>query len=98
MNIVKTTGDALTLTLTGRLDTSTAPQLQDVLMPSIEDNKQVVLDFSGIEYISSAGLRVLLMGAKAAKAAGGSQTLVNVSEDVMEVFALTGFDGVLTFK
>lgn len=97
MNITKFVGDALTLALSGRLDTSTAPQLQEVLVPAFEESGQVVLDFAGIEYVSSAGLRVLLLGAKAAKAAGGSQTLVHVSSEVMEVFELTGFDSVLEF-
>lgn len=97
MNITKTNGDALTLALEGRLDTTTAPQLQDALIPAFDENKAVVLDFAGIEYVSSAGLRVLLLGAKSAKAAGGTQTLVNVADEVREVFELTGFDGVLDF-
>ncbi|MDL2205540.1 STAS domain-containing protein [Eubacteriales bacterium OttesenSCG-928-N13] len=97
MNIEKTNGDALTLALSGRLDTTTAPLLQEALLPAFEENKNVVLDFEGIEYVSSAGLRVLLLGAKTAKAAGGSQTLVHVADEVQEVFELTGFDGVLSF-
>lgn len=97
MNIEKTVGDALTLSLSGRLDTSTAPKLQEALIPAFDESKRIVLDFAGIEYVSSAGLRVLLLGAKAAKAAGGTQTLINVSGEVMEVFELTGFDSVLSF-
>ena len=99
MKITNTTqGDALTLALEGRLDTTTAPQLQDVLMPAFEQSKTIVLDFAQIEYVSSAGLRVLLMGAKAAKASGGTQTLINVSGEVQEVFEMTGFDSVLTIR
>lgn len=97
MNITKHAADVLTLTLEGRLDTTTAPELQDALLPAFEENKNVVLDFQAIEYVSSAGLRVLLMGAKKAKAMGGSQTLIHVPGEVREVFELTGFDSVLDF-
>lgn len=97
MTITKHSGDALTLALEGRLDTTTAPELQDALLAAFDENKQVVLDFQAIEYVSSAGLRVLLLGAKKAKALGGTQTLVHVPDEVQEVFELTGFDSVLTF-
>ena len=97
MTINKTqTGDKITLSLSGRLDTTTAPQLQEVLIPAFDSAEHVELDFSGCAYVSSAGLRVLLMGAKTAKSKGNKQTLVNVSAEVMEVFEMTGFSGILT--
>ena len=87
----------LTLTLEGRLDTATSPQLQDVLPSAFDEAKEVILDFAGLAYVSSAGLRVLLMGQKAARAKAASMTLHNVSDDIMEVFEMTGFTDILTF-
>lgn len=99
MNINKTqNGDKTTITLSGRLDTTTAPQLQLELLPEFDTAKEVVLDFAELVYVSSAGLRVLLMGQKKAKANGIAQTLINVSADIMEIFEMTGFAGILTIK
>ena len=99
MEIKKTvSGDKLTLTLSGRLDTTSAPELQEVLIPELEGANHVELDFAGLEYVSSAGLRVLLMGSKKAKEKGVNLTLINVSDDVMEVFEVTGFSGILSIK
>ena len=86
----------LTLALAGRLDTTTAPQLQDVLIPAFDEAKDITLDFAGLDYVSSAGLRVLLMGQKAAKAKNASMALANVSEEIMEVLDMTGFSDMLT--
>lgn len=88
-------GDNVVFALAGRLDTSTAPQLQESLIPEFDTTKNITLDFAELAYVSSAGLRVLLMGEKTAKAKGGKQTLVNVSPEIMEVFEMTGFSGVL---
>ncbi|MCL2003947.1 MAG: STAS domain-containing protein [Oscillospiraceae bacterium] len=87
----------LTLTLEGRLDTATSPQLQDVLNPAFDESKEIILDFAGLAYVSSAGLRVLLMGQKTAQAKEVSMKLCNVSDDIMEVFEMTGFSDILTF-
>ena len=96
MNITKTQENQITtLALSGRLDTMTAPQLQEVLIPLLEQGNQVVLDFAKLDYVSSAGLRVLLLGAKSATAHGGKQNLENVSPEIMEVFEMTGFSNVL---
>lgn len=96
MNIAKTTkDDTTTLALSGRLDTTTAPQLQETLIPEFDSSKNVVLDFAELVYVSSAGLRVLLMGEKTAKAKGGRFTLIHVSSEIMEVFEMTGFSGIL---
>jgi len=97
MNINKTqNGEKTVLALSGRLDTTTAPKLQETLIPEFENAKCVELDFAELAYVSSAGLRVLLMGEKTAKAKGGKFRLVNVSEEIMEVFEMTGFADMLT--
>jgi anti-anti-sigma factor len=99
MTISKTqTDEKLTFTLEGRLDTTTAPKLQDALIPAFGEAKSIELDFSGLTYVSSAGLRVLLMGEKTAKAKGGRQTLKGVSAGIMEVFEMTGFSGILNIE
>ena len=96
MTINKTqTGGKTTLVLSGRLDTTTAPSLQEALIPEFDNAKHIELDFTELAYVSSAGLRVLLMGEKTAKAKGGKQTLINVSDEIMEVFEMTGFADIL---
>ena len=92
------TGEKTVLSLSGRLDTTTAPQLQETLIPAFDGAKEVELDFAGLTYVSSAGLRVLLMGQKTAKAKGGSMTLTHVSGEIMEVFEMTGFADMLTIE
>ena len=97
MNIKKVPeDDKLTIVLEGRLDTTTASEFQDVLIPAFDEANKIVLDFSGIAYVSSAGLRVLLIGEKEAKARGASMSLTAISEDVMEVFEMTGFSDMLS--
>ena len=97
MQINKTKDAAKTiLTLEGRLDTSTAPKLQEALISEFESGTHVELDFAGLAYVSSAGLRVILMGEKTAKSKGARQTLCNVSDEIMEVFEMTGFADILS--
>jgi len=84
--------------LDGRLDTTSAPQLQEVLIPEFDNVAQVELNFAKLAYVSSAGLRVLLMGVKAAQAKGAQQIVTGVSPDIMEVFEMTGFADILTIK
>jgi len=90
--------DKLIISLEGRLDTTTAPLLQEQLIPEFDNAKYVQIDFSKIDYVSSAGLRVLLMGEKTAKAKSCKMILVNVSAEVQEVFEMTGFSEVLTIE
>lgn len=91
--------NTITLALSGRLDTITAPELQEALLPEFDQaGQKVVLNFSKLEYVSSAGLRVLLTGQKAAQKNQGELTLVAVSEDIMEVFKMTGFTKVLNIQ
>lgn len=90
-------GDKTVFTLTGRLDTATSPGLQAALLPETEASKRVELDFGGVEYVSSAGLRVLLMAEKQAKKSGCELILVQVNPEVMEVLEMTGFANILHF-
>lgn len=81
----------------GRLDTVTAPELEQVINNEGEALENLVLDFGGINYISSAGLRVLL-GTQKKMNAQGSMELINVSEDVMDILEMTGFADILVIK
>jgi len=97
MTISKTQDNGkVTFTLNGRLDTTTAPNLQNVLIPAFDEAKEIKLDFSQLDYVSSAGLRVLLMGQKTAKIKSVPMTLCDVSEDILEVLEMTGFSDMLT--
>ena len=87
----------LTITLTGRLDTTTAPQLETELKQNISGVEELVLDFSGLEYLSSAGLRVLLSAQKVMNRQG-HMVVRNVNEIIMEIFEVTGFVDVLTIE
>ena len=97
MEITRTNiGGTEVMSLTGRLDTVTSMKLQTVLTEAIEGAEKIELDFAAVDYVSSAGLRVLLQGQKAAQKADKPITLKNVSSEVMEVFDVTGFSGILT--
>ncbi|MCI6995425.1 MAG: STAS domain-containing protein [Eubacterium sp.] len=97
MTIEKTlTGETLTLKVIGRLDTSTAPQLEAEMNDSLDSAKDLILDFSELEYISSAGLRVILKAQKIMNKQG-TMKLTGVNDTVMEVFDITGFSDILTF-
>ena len=90
-------GSALTIALEGRLDTTTAPELEKELKGGLEGVKALTLDFSRLEYISSAGLRVLLAAHKTMSKQGGMK-VTNVNEIVSEVFEVTGFSDILTIE
>ncbi|MBQ3357254.1 MAG: STAS domain-containing protein [Oscillospiraceae bacterium] len=90
-------GEKLTLHVQGRLDTTTAPQLEAELKDSVGGVSELVLDFAGLDYISSAGLRVLLSTQKV-MTRQGSMVVRNVSGDIMDVFELTGFSDILTIE
>ena len=83
--------------IVGRLDTTTAPMLEKTIHEDIGDAKNIVLDLKGLEYISSAGLRVLL-GAQKKLQKSGSMKVTNVCEMVMEVFEITGFADILVIE
>lgn len=88
---------ALLLSLRGRLDTTTAPQLEEVLKTSLDGVTDLMLDFAELTYISSAGLRVILSAQKIMNKKG-SMKLSHVNADVMEVFEITGFVDILTIE
>lgn len=87
----------ITLELTGRLDTTTAPQLEAELKNCMDDADSLTMDFAKLEYISSAGLRVLLAAQKTMGKKGGMK-LHNVCPEIMEVFEITGFSDILTIE
>ena len=87
----------LTVALTGRLDTTTAPELEKDLKESLEGVGALVMDMAGLEYISSAGLRVLLSAQKIMNKQGGMK-ITGVSETIMEIFEVTGFSDILTIE
>ena len=93
----KVQGTSLTLTVEGRLDTTTAPQLEAELKKSINGIEELILDFEKLEYISSAGLRVLLSAQKVMNRQG-TMVLRHVNDSVMEVFEVTGFSDILTVE
>ena len=96
MNIIKTKeGNKLTLTLEGRLDTTTAPQLDAELKASMDDVTELNLDFQKLEYLSSAGLRVLLAAQKVMNKQG-KMVIHHVNDTIREVFEVTGFIDILT--
>ena len=90
-------GDNLTIKVAGRLDTITAPELDAALESSLKGVQDLVLDLEPLEYISSAGLRVILKTQKTMNAQG-SMKLINVNDTVMEVFDITGFVDILTIE
>ena len=98
LNINKTVENgSLIYALSGRLDTVTAPELERALRDELGDVSSLILDFAGLEYISSAGLRVLLAARKAMEGQGDMK-LTHVSGPVMEIFEVTGFSGILTIE
>ena len=97
MNIVRTrNGNELTLAIEGRLDTVTAPQLEAELK-DLEDAEKLRFDFARLDYISSAGLRVLLSAQKMMAGKGGMK-VTNVNDIVSEVFEVTGFADILDIE
>lgn len=90
-------GQTLTIELEGRLDTTTAPQLETELKSGIDGITELNFDFEKLEYISSAGLRVLLSAQKIMNKQG-SMVIHNANENVMDVFDVTGFIDILTIE
>ena len=94
---IKKNVDEITLEVNGRLDTITAPALDNTINENIADAKSLILDLKGLEYISSAGLRVLL-GAQKKMQKLGEMKVINVCDNVMDVFEMTGFADILTIE
>ena len=89
--------EALLVRLEGRLDTITAPELEKELKDSLDGVKELTLDFEALEYISSAGLRVLLSAQKV-MTRQGAMKIVHVNETILEIFEVTGFSEILTIE
>ena len=95
--IKKLENNELTIKLVGRLDTTTSPNLEAELKKSINDVKKLTFDFSELEYISSAGLRVLLSAQKVMNKQG-QMIVLNANDEIKEVFDITGFTDILTIQ
>ena len=93
----KQNGTSLEIALEGRLDTTTAPELEKELKASLDGITTLVIDMTGLEYISSAGLRVLLSAQKTMNKQG-EMKVVHVGETIMEIFEVTGFSDILTIE
>ena len=87
---VKRDFELVTLEITGRLDTTTAPNLESVINDLSEDTKELIFDMTGVEYISSAGIRVLLGAYKKMNLNQGTMRIEKANEQVLEVFEMTG--------
>ena len=94
---IKKNAENTIVEIVGRLDTTTAPSLEKTLNDDMGDTKNLILDLKGLEYISSAGLRVLLAAQKKMQQVGAMK-VINVCEEVMEVFEITGFADILTIE
>lgn len=92
-----TNGAELTIKVSGRLDTTTSPQLEAELKDSVSDIRKLIFDFSDLEYLSSAGLRVLLSAQKVMNKQG-EMIVKNVNDNINEIFEITGFVDILTIE
>ena len=90
------TGTTLSIALEGVLDTQAAPKLEELINEKIADATEVKFDLVNLEYLTSAGLRVLLTAQQEMEAKDGLMTLSNVNDEIMEIFDMTGFTDVLT--
>ena len=94
---IKKNEEGTVIEIIGRLDTITAPSLEKIINDNLNNIQNLTLDFKRLEYVSSAGLRVLL-GAQKKMKNGGTLALINVCDDVMEILEMTGFADILTIK
>lgn len=94
---IKRHADEITIEVVGRLDTTTAPALDKTISEDVADTQRLTLDLQGLEYISSAGLRVLLSAQKKLRR-NGALTVKNVRAEVMEILEMTGFADILTIE
>ena len=94
---VNKNGNQLCLSLEGRLDTTTAPELEKVIKSSLDGVTELTIDMSSLDYLSSAGLRILL-GAQKTMNKQGSMKVTHVNDTIMEIFEVTGFADILTIE
>lgn len=90
--------DVITISIEGRVDTNTSPQLQEAILKGFQKVNQIVLDFEKCVYVSSAGLRALLIGQKTANSKKGTMRLVHVPAILMSVLEVSGFINILTIQ
>lgn len=90
--------DVIIISIEGRVDTNTSPQLQNAILKGFQKVNQIVLDFEKCEYVSSAGLRALLIGQKTANSKKGTMKLIHVPEILMSVLQVSGFINILTIE
>ena len=95
--ILEQNGSELTIRLKGRLDNSTSPQLSETVASSLSGITSLIFDFTDLAYVSSAGLRVLLTAQKTMKKQG-KMVVRHPSEDVIDIFEITGFNNILTIE
>ncbi len=99
MNMVVTDCvDNIRLLVEGRIDVNTSPALQTKILECFQRNANLIVDFLNVDYISSAGLRALLIGQKTALSKRGSMRIVNVSDSVLQILSVTGFNKILTIE
>lgn len=91
-------GDTVTLQIEGRVDTVTSPELQKEILAAFQGAKTLCLDFQKVAYVSSAGLRALLIGQKTAASKGATMELLNVPEAVKSVLDTVGFSSILNIR
>jgi anti-anti-sigma factor len=94
----KMDGNTLTVTLDGKITSTTAPDLTAVLEGKLESLDKLIFDFSGLEYITSAGIRIILNALQTLEEHDAEMVLKNVNDDIMDVFNMTGFLEVLTIE
>ena len=91
-------GDKLQLNIHGKIDAVSSPELQNEVLKAFQKCPNVILDFSDVSYISSAGLRALLIGQKTASSKGGKFLIINAGESVNEILRVTGLSKVLSVQ
>lgn len=94
----KTVGEVIQLSVSGNVDSISSSDLQQHILTAFQKKKNIVIDFSNVRYMSSAGLRALLLGQKTAMSKGGTLKLIHVQESVMSVFITAGFDKLLNIE
>ena len=94
---IKKEAKSLILKITGRLDTTSAPEMEKAVKENISGVEKLIIDMEKLEYISSAGLRVLLSAQKTMNGQG-SMKVINVSDTIMEIFEITGFNEIMTIE
>ena len=90
--------NSLTVSVEGSIDTVTAPELDSQLQANWEGITELIMDLAAVDYISSAGLRVILMATQQMEDCDGSMTVRNVNDDIKEIFEMTGFDSLLNLE